>query len=297
MPIRRFQPISRIFMQRRDARINGASSPFLLHGTVGCAGLLVALLILFSSVTAAPEKITIYFYSAETNINNFKSLKMEFDGYLAQFGNYEFQPFSDRKTFEEHVRDKAQSLLLVSSWHYANIYQDYGLAPLLVGVRNGQMSQKRILVSLQKANPADIAGAGQIASASSVPHTTSILSGMFHEEEATASFKILTVPKDLDALMSVGFGMAKSALITENSFESLKTINPSLHKKLNIIAESEETLLLIIAAPENFVSDARELLSILQTMPTDPNGEKRVRMLGLDDWQPIEPSNRSKLEG
>ncbi len=297
MPIRRFQHTPRIFMQRRNAHIDVAASPCFHKGTAGCASLLVAFLFLFSSVTAALEKTTIYFYSAETNINNFKSLKMEFDGYLAQFGNYEFQPFSDRKTFEEHVRDKSKSLLLVSSWHYANIYQDYGLSPLLVGVRNGQTSQKRILVSSQKADPADIAGAGQIASASSVPHTTSILSGMFHEDEATASFKILTVPKDLDALMSVGFGMAKSAMITENSFESLKTINPSLHKKLNIIAESEETLLLIVAAPEDFVSDAQELLTILQKMTTDPNGEKRVRMLGLDDWQAIEPSDRSKLEG
>ncbi len=296
MRIRWIQPVLHVVFLRRDVGIGFLTSWKRGGGIAACVRLMFALLA-FCSATAAPEKITIYFYSAETNINNFKSLKMEFDSYLAQFGDYEFQPFSDRSTFEEHVKGKPHCLLLLSSWHYANIYRDYDLTPLLVGVRNGQTSQKRILVSSEKADNSDIVRVGQIASASSVPHTKSLLSRMFHEDESTASFKILTVPKDLDALMSVGFGMAKSAVITENSFESLKTINPSLYKKLNIIAESEETLLLIVAAPENFVSNAQELLTILQKMTADPNGEKRVRMLGLDGWQIIEPSNKSKLEG
>jgi hypothetical protein len=262
----------------------------------GCTGIILASALL-CSVSAAPERIIIYFYSAETNINNFKSLKMEFDSYLSEFGDYEFQPFSDRETFETHVKDKPRSLLLVSSWHYTNIYQEYALSPVLVGQRNGQSSQKRILVALGNATDSDVVKAGQIASASSVPHTINILSSMFQEDEASATFKILSVPKDIDALMSVGFGMAQSAVITESSFESLKTINPSLHKKLNIVAESEETLLLIVAAPEDFVPEAQELISIIENMADDPNGEKRMRMLGLDGWQPLEPSDRSKLEG
>jgi hypothetical protein len=262
----------------------------------GCLGIILASALL-CSVSAAPEKIVIYFYSAETNINNFKSLKMEFDNYLSGFGDYEFQPFSDRKTFEAHVKDKPRSLLLLSSWHYTNIYREYMLSPVLVGLRNGQRSQKRILVAPENAADPNVVKTSQIASASSVPHTINILSSMFQEDEAAAAFKILSVPKDIDALMSVGFGMAQSAVITESSFESLKTINPSLHKKLTIVAESEETLLLIVAAPEDFVPEAQELISIIENMADDPDGEKRMRMLGLDGWQPLGPSDRSKLEG
>lgn len=258
--------------------------------------LCVIILLSRASALADPEKIVIYFYSAEANINNFKYLKMEFDRYLAQFGDYEFQPFSDRNTFEEHVKGKTHSLLLLSSWHYTNIYQDYSLLPLLVGVRNGQTSQKRVLVSASSSDDIATVKAGQIASASSIQHTTSTLARIFQEEEATATYKILTVPKDIDALMSVGFGMAKSALITENSLESLKTINPPLYKKLNIVAESEETLLLIVAVPESFVQDAQQLVQILETMSADPDGEKKVRILGLDGWQPLESSDESRLE-
>lgn len=258
---------------------------------------LLLLLSLWGSVGTASEKVMIYFYSAETNINNFKSLKMEFDGYLSQFGDYEFQPFSDRGTFEEYVKDKPHSLLLMSSWHYANIHQAYGLRPMLVGMRNGHISQKRLLVSPESPDNLAAVKAGQIASASSLQHTNSMLSAMLHEAEGATAFKVLTVPKDLDALMSVGFGMAKSALITENSFATLRTLNPSLHKKLNIIAEGDDTLLLIVAVPEAFASEAQDVLTILQGMASDPDGEKRVRMLGLDGWQTITPSNASELEG
>lgn len=262
-----------------------------------CCGLGFLCLCLLPSTTPGQEKVTIFFYSAEANINNFKSLKMEFDKYLTQFGRYEFQPFSDRTTFEEHVKGKTHSLLLLSSWHYTHIYRDYALQPILVGLRNGQTSQKRVLVTLGEADNINAVKTGPIASASSVQHTQSLLSSMFDEDEASANFKILTVPKDIDALMSVGFGMAKFAVITENSLETLQGINPPLYKKLKIVAESEETLLLIIAAPENLVSEAQEVVSILQEMAVDPDGEKRVRMLGLDGWQSLDPSEKAKLEG
>jgi hypothetical protein len=267
------------------------------------AGALVVIVIVIvgalaqAMTAAAQDKITIYFYSAEANINNFKSLKMEFDGYLAQFGEYEFQPFSDRQTFEDYVKGKPRSLVMLSSWHYANIYREYALVPVLVGIRNGQTAQKRILVSAERSATLDQVKTGQIASASSVPHTTNLLAQMFREDEGATAFKILSVPKDLDALMSVGFGMAKSAVITENSFESLRAINPSLHNKLHIIAEGDETLLLVVAAPEDFASDVGDVLEILQHMATDPHGEQRVRMLGLDGWQAVDLSLRSKLEG
>jgi hypothetical protein len=257
----------------------------------------VLLLVLMTPVLGQPEKIVIYFYSSETNINNFKSLKMEFDQYLSAFGEYEFQPFSDRETFEEHVKDKTHCLLLLSSWHYINIHKDYSLKPVLVGVRNGQKIQKRILVASD--GSADVASVktGQIASASSPQHTLSTLKEMFKGQDSGENFKILTVPKDIDALMSVGFGMAQSALITESALDTLKTLNSPLYKKLKTLAESEESLLLILAAPESFVERAGELIEIFQTMSTSPEGQEKIRMLGLDGWQPLDSSDESKLEG
>ncbi len=127
--------------------------PTLLSTTA----LLLIGLAIFCVISSGSGKIKIYFYSSETNINNFKSLKMEFDRYLSKFGPYEFQPFSSRDVFEKQVKGKENCLLLLSSWHYRHIHKKYALTPALTGVRNGKKYQRKILVTSQK--PADIKAA------------------------------------------------------------------------------------------------------------------------------------------
>ena len=240
---------------------------------------------------ATADKTTIYFYSSETTINNFKSLKMEFDRYLSRFGPYELQPFSDREAFEKHVKGKEQCILLLSSWHYKKIYKEYSLKAALAGTRDGKKYQKRILVSKDEA-----VKVGRVASASSMEHTSSTLNVMLREKALIDKITILTVPKDIDALMSVGFGMSKLALTTRNALNELKMANPVLHQKVKVLAEGEESLLLIVAVPERFMKDAKKLVTVIQKMTADPEGKEKLRMLGLDGWQTINPSDRLKLE-
>ena len=252
-----------------------------------CAGLLAVALTAF----ATSDKTTIYFYSSETSINNFKSLKMEFDRYLSRFGPYEFQPFSDRESFEEHVRDKEQCVLLLSSWHYARIYKDNALSAALAGTRKGEKYQKLILVTKD-----ETLKTGRIASASSIQHTSSYLGKMLKGKYAVETTQILTVPKDIDALMSVGFGMCRSALTTRNALDELQAVNPMLYQKMKVLAEGEESLLLIVAVPERFSKDAQAILATIKNMTTDPEGREKLGMLGLDGWKSLDPSDKLKLE-
>lgn len=249
------------------------------------------------SASTAGTKIIIFFYSSETNINNFKSLKMEFDKYFSDFGLYEFQPFNDRDTFETHIRGKKDCLLMLSSWHYKNIYREYHLRPLLVGVRNGKKDHRRILVAKGAAATLESVKKGAIASASSVAHTRNTLKEMFHSGPDADTAKILTVPKDIDALMSVGFGMSQSALTSENSLDSLKGINPVLYKEMKTLAEGAPSLLMILAMPEGFTGDSANLLSVIKNMPENPIGKDKIKMLDLDGWNEVDSSDKSKLEG
>ena len=248
------------------------------------------------AVSVAPDKVIIYFYSSETNINNFKSLKMGFDKYLADYGAYEFQPFEDRETFERHIKDKDKCILLLSSWHYSNISKEYSLKLALAGMRNGKKYQQRILVARSTIRDMEAIVSGRIASASSIQHTKSVLMGMYKEKDSSEKLKILTVPKDIDALMSVGFGMSKAALTTRNAFEELKLVNPTLHKKMKILAEGRESLLLILAVPETFAEHAVQPVNVIKSMAMNPDGKKKIRMLGLDGWQEPDLFDRQKLE-
>jgi len=137
---------------------------------------------------------------------------------------------------------------------------------------------------------------GRVASASSVEHTNSYLKAMLKGEALIDEIQVLTVPKDIDALMSVGFGMSKLALTSGNALDELKKVNPTLHQKMKILAEGEESLSLIVAVPENFRKEAAKIVAIFQNMAADPDGKEKLMMLGLDGWQPLDPSEQLKLE-
>ena len=150
------------------------------------------------------------------------------------------------------------------------------------------------MVSGEKA--ADIeAKPGLVASASSLRYTNSALKKMF-KKFAEHTFQVLTVPKDIDALMSVGFGMAKLAFASENAFDELKGVNPRLCSKMKVMAEGEETLRLILALPQGFKANRKKMVDMIKNMSMDSDGRKRIRMLGLDGWQELDASDRSKLE-
>lgn len=252
-----------------------------------CAAVLPITIVAFAIINST----TIYFYSSESTINNFKSLKMEFDRYLNNYGSYEFQPFSDRETFENQVKKRKQCILLLSSWHYNKIFKEYGLKAILVGTRNGKKYEERILVASD-----ETVKVGSIASASTIQHTDSCLQTMLKDKSTVDITSILTVPKDIDALMSVGFGMSKFALTTRNTLTELKMANPMLYQKLKILAEGEESLLLVVAVPEQFNQDVKGLVTIIQNMAASPDGKERLRMIEIDGWQALDPSDRLKLE-
>jgi len=138
--------------------------------------------------------------------------------------------------------------------------------------------------------------AGRLASASSREHTGSYLRAMLKGKGIIDNIQVLTVPKDIDALMSVGFGMSKLALTSGSALDELKKINPILYKKMRILAEGEKSLSLVIAVPKGFRKEAGKIVAIFQNMAADPDGKEKLMMLGLDGWQPLNPSEKFKLE-
>lgn len=235
-----------------------------------------------ASNTAATQ--IIYFYSPETNINNFSSLKVEFDTYLSSFGAYEFQPFSEQATFEKFLGETSEGIFLISTWHFQNLKTRYPLKPVLVGQLRNRSTQKRVLTTRHDTSSFEKLRGEKIASAGSPAYTRTILRQIYGKEnpDLIDSFKIFTVPKDIDALMAVGFGMATAALTTENSLIKLARINPKQHGLLKKLGTTEENLLPIVAVMGKSGNESQELLALMQKMGEQAEGEKRLKMLGLD---------------
>ena len=113
---------------------------------------------------------------------------------------------------------------------------------------------------------------------------------------ASALRTIFSSDLGIFGLMSVGFGMSMASLTTRSAFEELRIVNPTLYKKMHIVAEGEESLLLLLAVPENFVKASSEIVNGIKNMPLTPEGRNKMKMLGLDGWEEPAASDRLKLE-
>ena len=262
--------------------------------------LLTCVLLLTTTKIFSDNTYTIYFYNPETNINNFASLKTEFDKYLSNYGPFKFQPFSDRQSFEKFIVGRRDGVFVMSSWHFRQLKKLFpiDMYARLVGVSKGKATYEKILTAKNNIINVDLLKGKIVASSGNEDYTKNILMQMHGEGKRNIvdSMKILTVPKDIDALMAVGYGMADSALTTENSLTKLAAINPKQYGFLRSLSKSEEILLPIVAAPKQSDKKIRMLLAIIEQMETVLDGKRKLKMLGVDGWKKVEKLERIFLE-
>jgi len=228
----------------------------------------------------------VYLYTTEINTNNFKSLKVSFDTYLSEYGNYEFQQFTDKKTFEKYLKDK-NSIVILSSWHYRKIAKEYDLEAMLVAQKKGSIYDTKILVG-QKNTPLS----GVVTSAYDKEYTNDLLSSLTHNKSTKLS--VLVVPKEIDALMSVGFGMSRFALVSKDSFTLLAEINPFLSKSLKIYSESLPKYRMLLAS-NKIDKNKNKLISIFKDMGLSESGKNILNMIGVDKMLVLKANDLKNL--
>ncbi|MBF0101306.1 MAG: hypothetical protein HQK77_10400 [Desulfobacterales bacterium] len=244
---------------------------------------------------AEESKTTLYFYSQEIHSNKYKSIKINFDTYLAQVGHYEFQPYNDKNAFEANLKDQNKYVVILSSWHYREMYKQYALIPLLVALIDGKKYHKNILVSRSKPENFDEILKNRIASANTIENSKTQLNEIFKKNPLVQSARILIVPKDIDALLSVGLGMSDSSIIMENSLTAFQKLYPQLYENIVVVAEGEKRLSLIIAAPKTFIQGIEPIVSAIENMQKQNQG-KDILMLGIDGWQKVDAATQKELE-
>lgn len=248
---------------------------------------LLMLLTLPSSNTLA-QTDTVFFYNSESNIDNFATLKSQFDSYLSEQGEMAFQPYSERATFEQVLGTVPDGVYLLSGWHYNQLSNKLALQPIMVGSQKGVLMQRKVLTS-QDINDFDGLRGTTLAGAGTEDYLRNLLRQMLGAERDNLidSIKLLAVPKDIDALMAVGFGIAKASIASESSLAKLAVINSAQHAKLKTLAASDKNFFLIAAIAKKKENEEKKLLKTLEDMTSRPEGEKTLKMLGLDGWKRI----------
>ncbi|WP_333687314.1 PhnD/SsuA/transferrin family substrate-binding protein [Methylococcus capsulatus] len=241
------------------------------------------------AAATAPAEDAVFFFNPESSIDSYATLKTAFDTYLAPLGPYVFQPFNVRATFEQALAQNSRGVYMLSGWHYGEIKGRQSLDAVLVGVSKGAFLQRKILSAKDVADVSALKGV-TVAGTGSEDYLRTLLKQTLGPERHALvdSFKVLSVPKDIDALMAVSFGMAQAAISSEASLQKLAAINPKQHSQLKPLAQSEKAFLLIATVPRSFRQEGAPLVEILGDMDKKPEGVTNLKLLGLDGWKRVE---------
>ncbi|MEO5334366.1 MAG: phosphate/phosphite/phosphonate ABC transporter substrate-binding protein [Magnetococcus sp. YQC-5] len=267
-----------------------------LHQWIG----MILAAVVFWSVESLAEPVQatrILYYNPEISIDNFLALEEKFNQFLADKGTIRFIPNNSVDAFEKTMGSKTpeETSFLISSWYYKTLRNSTPLRPLLIGARKERSSQKKLLVSRKGEN--ERSDNINIASATSQDFATQLLAEMSVQtgKWKPKKFSILRVPKDLDALMSVAFKMSDAALASEHGWNHLRQINPTQFEQLQVLAESKEIPLPVLAVKASKTDRSVELMNLFLTMNQSEKGETALRLIGLDQFRPPSPAEEQFL--
>ena len=245
---------------------------------------LLFLFLFITSVYAGSKKV--YFYTTESHISDFKALSVSFEQYLDYFGDYDFQAFHKKEIFEEYLKDE-NIIVVLSSWHYKQISKKYKLEAKLVALKKQGIIDTKVLVGKKGSSYG-----GVITTAFSSQYSKELIDDFVENSD----LEMLFVPKEIDALMSVGFGMSQFALVSKDSFELLKNANSLLAEQLEVFNESTPTYRMLVASKLKDKYN-KELLNIFTTMKTKYEGKKILNILGIDNIVILSKSDLEQLRG
>ena len=257
--------------------------------------IVVAVLGLLAHATSPAGEIR--YFDAGSSANNLASLRSQFDGYLSSRGAYSFHAYSSLNEFEQTIPGGTSDILMMSSWHFRRLRADRPLEAILVGVNRNQTINRKILCMRRDAQLLTMLPGRPIAGAGSEDFMRRLLQDMVgkaHRQSIDAA-RMLIVPKDLDALMAVGYGMATAAFVSEKSLDQLQRINPTLAGQLTAVARSEEILRLIVAARGGYDAGVSKFLDVVTEMQGTPEGERGLQLLGLDGWKRLSETEQKAL--
>jgi hypothetical protein len=246
--------------------------------------------------TPASPSLKIFYYNPEINASRNTVLKNTWDTYLDPLGKLVFQPVDRRSDFDDLLQKEASAVFIMSEWLFDKLdlqgNEFYKVA--LQGLKDGADTYHRILVGHD--NEVDLATA-RIASSGDKGRSLALLAEIFPELSASqiAQLKLLQVPKDIDALMALGYGLADLALGSEVSLSSMARLNQNRFQQLKVIRQSKPLSQSIVVLKSIKAEDKSKLIQRLLSMPDSESGQQAMSLIGLDNWKIIDPELNTML--
>ena len=182
----------------------------------------------------------IFIFNPEGNVQQARAAKIALEKHLEDIGvTSSVFIFANPKDFDEAVERLKPDFAVIPSYYFNAMSGQYKWQEMLSGFNNGNQGFRKILVTPNTiTNPEKLKNQG-IATISLGPSTIKFVDERFLSPIglSTGNVRLVTVSKDIDAIMALGFGQVKGAIVTKESFLTLQRINPEVVKTLVMLRE------------------------------------------------------------
>ncbi len=232
----------------------------------------------------------IYYFSPDSPQRNLGGLKREMEVFFSH-GDFSanFQPFAHFVDFDQTVRKKMPSFLLLPSWYYRLYGEKLGLRPLMSPLFKGATTYQKVLL-VRKGSPITMATISNqsLAMTTLGPADESTLNSILFSAHGVDShaLNIVTVPKDADALFALALGHVDMALVGKRSIAQIGEVNPKILLSVQPLAESAPIPGPILCYAKGKVDGTvvEQLKGLLQKKP---NGANVLEILQIDGWRVV----------
>ncbi|HET6346153.1 MAG TPA: PhnD/SsuA/transferrin family substrate-binding protein [Myxococcota bacterium] len=251
--------------------------------------LLIGAVTLPAAASASPRQVLLY--DPDANLSDIVEIAAAFSRYLQRTGeNWTFQAVQRRDTFEALLKEPGSEYAIVSA-AYLRTAAEANMTPLLVPADHGDVYYRKQLVTAAKVDARAlsgrniaVSGAGDERSA----ETQAVLADL--ARAGVAKPLLVSLPKDIDALMALYFGQVDAALVVPHSIEVMRRISPKAVASLEVLHETRKMLRSPLCVVGKISGDKQKepLVQYLQGMAADPDGKEIMRRMAFDAWMPFQ---------
>jgi hypothetical protein len=205
---------------------------------------------------------TVVYYDPDGNIKRIFDINAQGNKVFGAIG-VKFIAAADEKSFRAAM-DLKPDFVIINSLVYLREREVFSLEPIGILVRKGKYVYQKKIVSFLYSDLDSLNG--KVISSSLEEAVYTIGGGI--------RFRLLKVPKDLDALLAVKFRQADGAMVSEDSLEIFKAIDPTSFQNLKFVFSTKGIYNPVVCITRwgnekdkervlNVLSTAKELLTIM----------------------------------
>ncbi|RMH69978.1 MAG: hypothetical protein D6675_10805 [Gemmatimonadetes bacterium] len=239
---------------------------------------LLGVLLLWTPLLGAE---TIFIYNPEAGVSNVDKVRQNLIDYLeSQHITADVYVFANPDDFQRAVDQLKPDVAIVASYYYESMKSHYNWKSILAGHYEQTPVFTKVLVVSKSISLVQNLKNKSLATVSAGAVSQEYLNAQLPEELRAQDVRVMSVSKDIDAIMALGFDQVDGAIVTPSSLEKLRQINPNVVDQLHILQELKP-----IAYPKVVVfpqtQNVDRFISVFKDMPYQGATKVVLRYFGI----------------